>query len=864
MAVFKIKEKKKAPKNLKKIFGIVLVSLSCVFMFCLITSLLGFMNEFLLGTFGLFAYPLSFLMFLTGVALLNNKSYTFSKKYTAFLILSIIFLLCVIQMGIIGGKGEGANTLTFGEHLVQSYNQKITAGGILIGLLTTSLTYLTGYVWAYVIFGVLFAIFLALYVDCLVFTIKQKRLGKPVKISLKELKKTENKEVNVVQKANSLEKQKRELEAKEKLGLCGKNPRDFEIRVEKESEKDPSILTPPEIDFNKLFGLRTVKEETVIPSNVEVDVNFQKLRESNLSINQVNQNIHNFAKEETQRGSLSETTNEQVVDQIDSIIQDVVSQNVENFEPKPNQQEPSFSRDNSFSRDRGFENQSRRGLEQVANNDEYLKNIETVKTVAYIKPPIDLITTKSTDMSQFDTGVAKKSMILENTLENFGVEAKVQDVVIGPAVTRYELKMPASVSVRKISNLSSDIALTLEASGGDVRIEAPVPGRNVVGIEVPNEQIAMVSLKDVLTSPKFVNSKSPLTFAVGKDITGEVLTGNLNEMPHLLVAGTTGSGKSVMLNSIILSFIYKASPEDVKLILVDPKMVEFSIYEGIPHLLTPKILTDVDKASNALLWAVEEMERRYLLFRNAGIRNINEYNFSADVVNKKKKKMPFIVIIIDEFSDFMMSSKKDVEERIIKLGQKSRACGIHMILATQRPTVESVTGGIKANFPARVAFKVAGRVNSDVILGNTGAEKLMGRGDMLYAPPEFSSNPKRVQGCFVSTQEVNDIVNYLTLNNEPEIDMDIVNAINNVQKTNSMADEKSMDPLLPQALKICIDSGQASISMLQRRLSLGFSRAGKIIDQMTMFGYVSEPDGARTRKVYIELEEFYQIFGEDI
>ena len=422
--------------------------------------------------------------------------------------------------------------------------------------------------------------------------------------------------------------------------------------------------------------------------------------------------------------------------------------------------------------------------------------------------------------------------------------------------------MPTGVTVKKILNLSSDIALTLEANGGDVRIEAPVPGRSVVGVEVPNDRVATVSLKDVLSSQEFKNSKSPLTFAVGKDITGNIILGDLAKAPHLLIAGTTGSGKSVMLNGIILSLLYKSSPEDVRMLLVDPKQVEFKMYEGIPHLLTPRVLTDVVKAGNALQWAVDEMERRFRLISDACVKDIGEYNRMESVLTGKKKKMPYIVLIIDEFSDFMMTSKKDVEDRIVRLGQKARAAGIHMILATQRPTIECVTGGIKANFPSRIAFKVAGRVNSDVILGMNGAEKLLGRGDMLYAPIEYSASPKRVQGCYITTEEINNIVNYVSLNNEQDFDPAIQDAINNVKRNGANGEEKAMDPLLPEALKICIDSNQASGSMIQRRLSIGFPRAGKIIDQMTAFGYISAADGAKPRKVYITLEEYYKIFGD--
>lgn len=919
MAVYKVKNKKKVPKNFRKIMGIVLLVLSCVFLFCMITNIIPFMHSFLLGTFGIFGYPLFCLMFLIGIALINNKSYRQSKVYTTFMILSVIFALCLIQMGVIGGPEQGETTLSFGQHLALSYTKKLTAGGILIGLLTTSLTYTVGYVWAYVIFGVLFAVSLAVYIDCLVFMIKRKKKGEPVKISLRNIKGAKEEvsaPVKEEKKEEPVKEEERPLSARERLGLVKRAPSTYEKKlpkVEEPAEEKPqekrSILTPPEIDFEKFFNSRKESPAKITPSESEINRNISSLKEETISPEPV---IHSesfsISRQPRTRGNLPELKPEQVVSEVDDIIQQVVQES--GVEVNQNGDKPSdrdlnrdrdlsrdrdISRDSNLSRDRdldlscdrnltrdrdmtrgqdmarngndrGYNNELTRDRERrfvdIDNLDTKVEPEEEVKPYVYSKPPIDLITTQSTDMSDLDEGVANKTILLENTLQEFGVAAKVQDVVIGPAVTRYELEMPSGVTVKKILNLSSDIALTLEANGGDVRIEAPVPGRSVVGVEVPNDRVATVSLKDVLSSQEFKNAKSPLTYAVGKDITGNIILGDLSKAPHLLIAGTTGSGKSVMLNGIILSLLYKSSPEDVRLMLIDPKQVEFKMYEGIPHLLTPRVLTDVVKAGNALQWAVDEMERRFRLISDACVKDIGEYNRMEAVLTGKKKKMPYIVLIIDEFSDFMMTSKKDVEDRIVRLGQKARAAGIHMILATQRPTTECVTGGIKANFPSRIAFKVAGRVNSDVILGMTGAEKLLGRGDMLYAPIEYSAAPKRVQGCFITTEEISNIVNYVSLNNEQDFDPAIQDAINNVDRGNSGGEDKTMDPLLPEALKICIDSNQASGSMIQRRLSIGYPRAGKIIDQMTQYGYISAADGAKPRKVYITLEEYYKIFGD--
>lgn len=901
MAKYKVqsKSKKFSPKA-KKITGITLIAFACFMFFFLLTNVVGFMQDFLLGTFGYFAYPIFIGLLLTGVALLNNKKYKLSKKYAIFLYLTILFLLCIIQLAIVGDKSG-----SFGEYLASNYSKKHTAGGIVIGLFTTSVLYLTNFVWGFVIFCVAFVISLALYIDSLLYLRKNSVQEKPVKLAIKEVdknKKVKAENVNVVMSGNIEKAEQKQETIKEKLGLSKKiltQPIFNKDNISSE-QKPPKklegeelkkyLLTPPEIDVNKFFSdnARAYVKNGVTNDTFkrEMDRNIQSLKNEAPIIS------------DSTPMSVSNAQPEQLVSEADDIIREVIQENnyianepkIEevnglevrnrtyernsgrerfNIEPQTQNESQGISereladRITAGAEGRNFERQRR--FVNLDDTQETTEEVEEVKPYHYTKPPIDLVTTRSTDMSELDNDISTKTIILENTLQEFGVPAKVQNVVIGPAVTRYELEMPMGITVKKILNLSSDIALALEANGGDVRIEAPVPGRNVVGIEVPNDKVATVSIRDVLMSNEFISAKSPLTFAVGKDISGLTKIGALNKMPHLLIAGTTGSGKSVMLNNIIISLLYKASPEDCRLLLIDPKQVEFTPYEGIPHLIIPKVITEVGKAANALQWALDEMERRFRLFREARVKDIDEYNYTADVIKKKKKKMPYIVIIIDEFADFIMQGKKEIEDRIIRLGQKARASGIHLILATQRPTAEFVTGGIKANFPSRIAFKVASRVNSDVILGMIGAEKLLGHGDMLYAPQEYSAAPKRIQGCFITTREISDIVNYVSLNNEAIFDPAVQEAINNMPKTQGSEhnENNGMDPLLPEALKMVIDSGQASTSMIQRRLSIGYPRAGKIIDQMTNMGYISAADGAKPRNVYITIEEFYQIFGDN-
>ncbi len=528
------------------------------------------------------------------------------------------------------------------------------------------------------------------------------------------------------------------------------------------------------------------------------------------------------------------------------------------FDRSSNREE--LNRPSAFTREKPMDEMEKR--KRFVSLDDEPKKEEKIKPYKYKRPSLDLLTTVSDDPATFNQDMPLKRVALENVLEKFGVPAKVQNVIVGPTVTRYEVEMPEGISVKKILSLDADIAYTLSAKG-QIRIEAPIPGRSMVGIEVPNTKVAKVSVKDILESKEFKLSPSPLTFALGKDITGNVKVCNLQKMPHLLIAGTTGSGKSVCINTIIISLLYKSSPDDVKFIMIDPKQVELAMYEGLPHLVVPKVITEPEKAVNALQWAVDEMERRFRLISEERVRNIDEYNQTEKVLTNKVKKMPYIVIIFDEFADFMMVAKNEIDDKVRRITAKARAAGIHLILATQRPSTDVVTGTLKSNLPARIAFRVAGRVDSEVIMGSPGAEKLLGYGDMLYKP--LDSDPQRLQGCLIETKETKDVVGYIIENNEEIFDEEAFNAINNPGKAtggNNGNDNNSTDPLLPQALKICIDNGVASTTMVQRKLSIGYPRAARIVDQMEERGYISSAEGSKQRSVYISIEEFYSIFGD--
>ena len=437
---------------------------------------------------------------------------------------------------------------------------------------------------------------------------------------------------------------------------------------------------------------------------------------------------------------------------------------------------------------------------------------------------------------------------LEATLESFGVRAKVLEVVRGPAVTRYEIQPDIGVKVSRIVSLTDDIALALAAK--DIRMEAPIPGKSAIGIEVPNGEVSVVTMREVMETSTFQDAESKVTIAFGRDISGQTIIGNLARMPHLLVAGATGSGKSVCINGIITSILYKAKPDEVKFLMVDPKMVELNVYNGIPHLMAP-VVTDPKRASLALKKIVVEMEKRYELFSKSGTRNVEGYNNLMK--DNPAAVLPYIVVIVDELADLMMVAAGDVEDAIARLAQMARAAGIHLIIATQRPSVDVITGVIKANIPSRIAFGVSSQVDSRTILDMGGAEKLLGRGDMLFMPMG-ASKPVRVQGAFMSDEEVENIVNYVRGQGEAQYDESIVPEVDDsVQAADEVQDE-----LYEQAVQIILEAKQASVSLLQRRMRVGYTRAARLIDSMEARGVIGPYEGSKPREVLISLEQYQQ------
>lgn len=481
----------------------------------------------------------------------------------------------------------------------------------------------------------------------------------------------------------------------------------------------------------------------------------------------------------------------------------------------------------------------------------------------YKYPPISLLAEPAVESTKNITAeLEHTATVLVDTLRSFGVESRIINISRGPSVTRYELQPAAGVKISKITNLADNITMNLATAG--VRIEAPIPNKPAVGIEVPNKNNSIVKIREIIDSQAFSNSKSKVSMALGKDISGEQRVTDIAKMPHGLIAGATGSGKSVCINSIIMSILYKATPDEVKLLLIDPKVVELSIYNGVPHLIVP-VVTDPRKAAGALGWAVMEMERRYKLFDEFHVRNLSGYNELA-AQKEDMMKLPHIVIIIDELADLMMTSPREVEDSICRIAQKARAAGMHMIVATQRPSVDVVTGLIKANIPTRIAFAVSSQVDSKTIIDIGGAEKLMGKGDMLFFPTG-AIKPERIQGCFVSDAEVEKVVNYLKSDHRNEYDEDVINEIERQAAKEKSAKsglpedavEDDGDSMLDAAIECVVEAGQASTSLLQRRLRLGYARAARIIDQMEERGIVGPYEGSKPRQVLISKERLLEM-----
>lgn len=623
----------------------------------------------------------------------------------------------------------------------------------------------------------------------------------------------------------------------------------------------------------KISGLKTSVKEPVenIVSEADaileedISVNLPDFSQSTIEAERIND-------EEKDKEKDKETTEYKLIDgetdNVEAMTNEVVDINNEAADNEENASEISNISDNEVIESEAKDN-------EIISNETVVKEIKAKEAAVpdrkkaegkdYIFPPVTLlIKEQQTQSSGYEQYLKETALKLQQTLESFGVNVTITDISCGPSVTRYEMFPEQGTKVSKILSLTDDIKLNLAAS--DIRIEAPIPGKAAIGIEIPNKHNQTVHFRDLIESSTFKNFKSRLAFAVGKDIGGKTVVTDLAKMPHLLIAGATGSGKSVCINTLIMSILYKASPEEVKLIMVDPKMVELSIYNGIPHLLIP-VVTDPKKASGALNWAVAEMTNRYKKFTETGVRNIEGYNKKVKELQKSGeidpetiKKMPQIVIIIDELADLMMVAPGEVEDAIVRLSQLARAAGIHLVIATQRPSVNVITGLIKANVPSRIAFSVSSGVDSRTIIDMNGAEKLLGKGDMLFYPAGYSK-PVRVQGAFISDSEISDVVEFLKENEDVAVyDTEVAEKIES--KLNSAAISQEKDEYFEAAARFVIEKDKASIGMIQRMFKVGFNRAARIVDQLADAGIVGPEEGTKPRKVLMSSEQLEAYFEE--
>lgn len=793
----------------------------------------GMVSGFLFGIFGLIAYIFPILLIVGCGFAIANKGNAFAILKLVASVLLVLFL-CMF-MSLIVSKDTVLKPM---EAFTYSRETKF-GGGLCGGTLAYLLVPAFGKIGAYIIDVIVLIIAVVLITGKSAIR-GMKNSGQKVYESAKE----NSERYQEYREYKAAEKKQRRMDQK----VSGVS---IDTKVERPEEKKSDNMG--EIDPNQVLSNQpTVKEEVhvALSSGEQAAPVTEKIKSVSPVIS------GNFSRDISSKDEMSEIT---APEYKETTGEPGAGENIP--EREPHGKNP-----------RASEEEIKEGIGVM--EKEVQQNVVPVKN--YVFPPTSLLTKGNNKASgNTESQLLETADKLKKTLETFGVNVTVTDISCGPAVTRYEIQPEMGVKVSKIVGLADDIKLNLAAA--DIRIEAPIPGKPAVGIEVPNKENVTVAFRDLIESEDFKNSKSKITFAVGKDIGGKVKVTDIAKMPHLLIAGATGSGKSVCINTIIMSILYKADPNDVKLIMIDPKVVELSVYNGIPHLLT-NVVTDPKKAAGALNWAVKEMTDRYEKFAECGVRDIHGYNAkvaSIQVTDESERpaKMPQIVIIVDELADLMMVASGDVEDAICRLAQLARACGIHLIIATQRPSVNVITGLIKANMPSRIAFAVTSGVDSRTILDMVGAEKLLGKGDMLFYPQGIPK-PLRVQGAFVPDDDVIKVVEYIKSHNDGNATgKDIGGEIDNIaaasaNQTVAISDGDvggdGRDPYFVEAAKIIIDKDKASIGMLQRFLKVGFNRAARIMDQLEEAGVVGPEEGTKPRRVLMGPEELEQFIDESV
>ncbi|MCH1960799.1 MULTISPECIES: DNA translocase FtsK [Romboutsia] len=795
-------KKKKSKKKEKKLsfnqeyHNLVTIFIGIFLLYSLNSSSMGFigsmMQSLFKGLFGSLSVIIPFIVIIIGIlGFFEGNEYIYRLKNTKTYYVVILFMF--IFYGLLNAKSLPVDSPLSSDMIKGVMDMGVSGEGS--GLVSTTITYyivkmfgLTG--------GWMISIFALVMTILFIFNISVKDLILNIKAKSSSAK---NGNLNLKEKVSNMKKSAIDMMTEE---------------VDEETMVDKKGL------FKGFMSKNSKEEEEYVIDQDEDDIGDKTIK------------IVGFNKAEDEYLEILEGT--QNIPELDTIkeLQSFKTGVVEDVKEQPIKTSKTFNSDMEKTQDIN-----------VASNMSYEN---------YKMPSFNLL--NKIDKKSDDGGrkkVLKNASLLEKTLSDFGVEAKVNQVTVGPTITRYEIQPSPGVKVSKIVNLTDDIALSLAAKS--IRMEAPIPGKSAIGIEVPNENAQMVGIREVLESEEFRNFESPLAMALGKDIAGKTVIADIGKMPHMLIAGSTGSGKSVCVNTLISSILYKAKPDEVKLLLIDPKVVELANYNGIPHLLIP-VVTDPKKAANALNWAVTEMNRRYKLFAGAQVKDITSYN------QKAEEKLPKIVIIIDELADLMMVSSNDVEDYICRLAQMARAAGMHLIVATQRPSVDVITGVIKANIPSRIAFAVSSQTDSRTILDMGGAEKLLGKGDMLFYPLG-AAKPVRLQGAFISegeSERVIDFVKSQVSGNEIKYEEDIMETISKA----NIAKSSDEDELLSEAIEFIVESGQGSSSMLQRKFKIGFNRAARLIDSMEERGIVGPSEGSKPRKVLISKQDLQSLEGE--
>jgi len=921
-------EQKRFYLTRKKVVGFLgLCVWTLTFIFACLKSSLP-VGNILAHTFGYLTYPLAIIMALISLATFLGFSYARNKKSTTYLILGVLFLALLIHsIDTFSGLEkvvDGVSLIAYLEGCYKSMSVFGAFGGVLAG----SLSVLLGEMGAIIAFGILTTLFAGLFIDYHFYGKYEDSVKKLKGHKLREKVHKSDKERTA--SGSPLYSFSDKYESSDVIGEISISEEEANNSQNKSSYKNYTAedvayeISSNEENYDSNFN-QNIESETgeklsdagynSLFSSDDADKHrrdFMNATFGGYDLEQSTQSAGFSFENETENFSSYDnfsSQNSQAEDDISSILSssedddltssDISSSSNFDFGSADKFNHTSYQDKNNFSTGdlaaSSFASDLESSINQKNNNGFNFVQKQTTgiaKTpiqksqpvtaapnvqqsmlgVRYNPPPLSLLKTPKADKGDYSEEQARKSAQLENVLAAFNIPAKVQKIVRGPKITRFELSVPYGTSVRKIPQYEFDIAAALSAKA--ITIRAPIPGSQYVGIELENDTFTSVSQRELLESPEFQNAKDPLPVAIGKDISGEIVVKSLAKMVHLLIAGSTGSGKSVFIHNIILSLIYKLGPEDCRLVIIDPKKVELNCYDGLPHLLTPEVVKGSEKAINALKWCVKEMDRRYDLMSKSGYNNIEPYNKSELVKAGQFEKFPYIVIIVDELAEIMTMNKKEVELCIQRLTQLARACGMHLILATQRPSVDIISGVIKNNVPSRIAFSLQSGIDSKTILNTVGAEKLLGQGDMLFSPTGTSTMP-RLQASYASNEEIKAVIDYDKKYNKAYFDQSIEAAINSEQMVEDTGagggfggfeeppQREGVDSYFKTAVKLVMANGGASVSYLQRRLSIGYARAARIVDQMEDKGYIAASTGAKLRKVLITPEQFAQDFGED-